>query len=103
MIGIILIVLNFILGVVSKALFLFYFTHEIIRTTAIIVYVFSWIPLAFGIWLVGKEYADSLRKYRSYRFYHHSLKEGTKKAIDKTKQIKEKVRGKLRKKSRFDS
>jgi hypothetical protein len=46
--------------------------------------------LVVGVWWVGKEYAESVKKYVSYKFYYASLK-------GKTKRVKEHIRRKLRK------
>ena len=52
--------------------------------------------LIIGIYWVGKEYAVGIRKYLSYRFYHQSIKEKTKKALSKTKEISRRVGSKTK-------
>jgi len=41
--------------------------------------------LLIGVWWVGKEYAEEIKKYISYKFYHESVKQGTKMVVDRTK------------------
>ncbi|MEK6900963.1 MAG: hypothetical protein AABX37_01330 [Nanoarchaeota archaeon] len=90
-----LIGLSFILGVFSKIWLVVYFQDESKRWISVGIYVLSWISLAIGLWWAGKEYADSVRKYATYQFYHQSLKDGTQKAIHKTKELQERVKGKI--------
>lgn len=54
----------------------------------------SWPMLIVGALFAGKEYAKSLKRYFSYRFYHKSLKE-------KTKKVYGKARERLRKKKKL--
>ena len=93
-----LIVLSFILGVLSKIWLVVYFQDESKRWISVGIYVLSWISLFIGLWWAGREYADAVRKYATYQFYHQSLKDGTQKAIHKTKELQEKVKGKISRK-----
>ena len=45
-------------------------------------YVVSWLVFLVGIWLVGREYYDSIKKYTTLKFYHESVVEGTKKVAE---------------------
>ena len=75
--GIVLIIFSFIVGGIIKILLLFYFNHPIVWWILFVSYFLTWLILIWGVWLVGKEYADKINRYLSYRFYHESLREGT--------------------------
>jgi len=103
--GVLLIVLSTIMGRVGQFMFLYYFDDSFIRWLSVAIYVLSWPPLFLGIWWVGKEYADTIRKYFSYKFYHQSMMKGTKKVFygakdgariltEKAKKLKIKKKGK---------
>ena len=59
--------------------------EKFVRNSMILLYVLSWPMLFLGVWWMGKEYADSLRKYFQYKYYHQSVKTGSKKAYQATK------------------
>ena len=90
--GIILILLSLILGLVSKITFIFYFYDSYLQMLSAVIYIFSWPLLILGVWWVGKEYADSLRRYFHYHYYHEHLKRGSHKIYDATKVLKEKTK-----------
>ncbi len=111
-IGIVLIILSLIIGKITTFYFITQFGNPMVMWTSLIIYIISWPMLIVGAWWVGEEYAESIRKYFQYQFYHESLKRTGKKVIDKTKEktkgaylatkakserVREKVRG-LRKK-----
>ncbi len=89
--GIILISLSLILGFVSKITFIFYFYDSYLQMLSAVIYLFSWPLLILGVWWVGKEYADSLRRYFQYHYYHEHLKRGSHKIYDATKALREKT------------
>ncbi|MEK6846094.1 MAG: hypothetical protein AABY26_05005 [Nanoarchaeota archaeon] len=76
---------SLLIGALAKILLIFYFYDTFMRWTLIIIYFLTWPPLIVGAWWVGKEAADKIKKYASYKFYHHSLKEGTKRVYSGTK------------------
>jgi len=98
--GILLVILSLLIGKITQAVFVIYFGDKFLRWLSVIIYVLSWPVLVLGVWWVGKEYAESLRKYFTYKFYHESMKRGTKKVYgatrEKTRNIKEKVKGKVK-------
>ncbi len=77
--GIILIIANFILAKIATILLLMYYNKPAMVWIAIISYILTWFMLLIGVWWVGKEYAAAFNRYFTYKFYHESLKEGTKK------------------------
>ena len=93
--GITLIFGSLVMGKIDYALFLLYFDDLTVRQIIIITYILSWPMLALGIWLAGKEDFESMKKYFDYRYYHMSIKEGTKRAYDitgrKAREIKNKA------------
>ncbi len=93
--GVVLIVGSFVFGLLSKIWLVVYFQDGLWRWAPIIIYFLSWVLLIFGAWIVGVEYAESVRKYTSYSFYHNTLRDGTTQAIHKTRELKEKVKGKI--------
>ncbi len=93
--GVFLVVLSLILGKAATAIFILYLKDTFWRWSAITIYVISWFMLAVGVWWVGKEYSDSLRKYLGYKFYHERMYHHTKKFYDRTRELRSKVRGKL--------
>ena len=89
--GIILVVLSVILGKIATVAFFLYIKEYTIQLLAIITYIISWVLLIFGLWWMGKEGADAIRKYLSYKFYHERAKSGAKRAVEKGKVVKEKA------------
>lgn len=83
--GAVLVVFSLMLGKITQAVFILYFDDLFLRWGSVAVYVLSWPLLVLGVWWVGKEYAASLKKYFSYRFYHKQMKERTKKVYGATK------------------
>ncbi len=96
--GIALIVLSLVLGKLTTFTFFYFFSDKYWQVASVIIYILSWIPLFWGIWWVGAEYADSIQRYFSYKFYHHSVKKKTKVAINRGKNIHQKVKRKIIKK-----
>ncbi len=94
--GVVMIIASLVLGKIAAAIFILYLDDATIRWLSAVIYILTWPLLFIGIWWVGKEYYDSIRRYASYRFYHESLKKGTQKAIGKTKELKSKVQEKVR-------
>ena len=86
--GIGLIVLSFVIAQVTKVTFLLYITDRTYRSGSIMVYIISWLMFAVGIWLVGREYYNSIKKYTTLKFYHESAIEGTKRVAEKVRQKK---------------
>ena len=86
--GIIFIVTSLIIGKVTLVTFVLYLNNPVERWLSLAIYILSWPLLIVGIWWIGKEYAAAVKKYVSYQFYHDSLKKGTQKAINKTRQFK---------------
>jgi hypothetical protein len=78
---------SLLIGALTKILLILYFYDALMRWTLLIVYFLTWPPLIVGAWWVGKEAADKIKRYASYKFYHHSLKEGTKRVYSGTKKV----------------
>ena len=81
--GIGLIFLSFLVAQIAKTTFFLYITDSTYRNGSIAFYVISWLLFLVGIWLVGREYYDSIRKYTTLKFYHESVVAGTKKVAEK--------------------
>ncbi len=96
--GAVMIISSFLLAKLVLATFIIYFNNPLIRWLSIIVYILTWPMLFIGAWWVGKEYAKALHRYFSYQFYHRSLKEGTKKAFNKTKDKTKEIHSTVKKK-----
>ncbi len=84
--GIILIIFSLLLGILTKIFMFVYLNNEKVFWSIVVVYILSWPMLILGIWWAGKEYAESLRKYFQYKYYHRHVKVKTKKAYHATKE-----------------
>ncbi len=85
-VGIVLIILSLIIGKITTFYFITRFGDQLVMWTSLIIYILSWPMLIMGVWWVGEEYAEGIRKYFQYQFYHESLKRTGRKVIDKTKE-----------------
>ena len=83
--GVILIVLSFIIGGVTKVIFLMYLTDRAIALPMLTLYIISWPMLVLGVWWAGKEYADSIKRYFQYKYYHKYVSAGAQKMVNTTK------------------
>ena len=80
--GIGLIVLSFVVAMFAKVVFFLYFTDPIYRNWSIAFYVMSWLIMPVGIWLAGREYYDSIKRYTSLKRYYETVTERTKNVED---------------------
>lgn len=96
--GLLLVVVSLIIGKVTTFMFVLYFNETKIRWMAMIIYILSWPLLVLGIYWIGKEYSASIKKYITYQYYQESIKQGTRKALYKTKQMGSSVKNKWNKK-----
>ncbi len=85
-VGVVLVILSFVLGKVTNIIFIVYFNNVFWRWFSIIVYILSWPMLIVGAWWAGKEYAEKIKRYFSYRFYHDRMKNKTKKVYNQLKE-----------------
>ncbi len=97
--GFVLIAASFLLGFISKVIILRYFYSPAWISMSIFIYLISWIMLVVGGVWVGKEYFEATQKYFTYQYYHESVKQQTSKALVKAKDVHEKVKGKLKRKT----
>ena len=81
--GIGLIFVSFLIAQIVKVTFFLYITDATYRNGSIAFYVISWLVFLIGIWLVGKEYYDSIKKYTTLKFYHESVVEGSRRVTKK--------------------
>lgn len=99
--GVLLIVFSFIIAKIVQVIFFLHFDNLFWRWFSIAVYVLTWPMLVVGVWWVGKEYAEQLRKYFQYKFYREAMKNKSRaaylKTMERTKMIKEKLRNGLEK------
>ncbi len=96
--GILLIILSLGVGGLVKLFFFVYFYDDFLRWMLVGIYILTWPILIIGVWWVGKEYYEAIRKYFSYKYYHESMKKKARMAIDRTKIIGGNVKRKLMKK-----
>ena len=100
--GIVFIVTSLVLGKVTFALFLLFFrdpANAPIGWASLGLYILTWPMLILGIWWAGKEYYESIKRYVTYRYYHESVKAGTKKVYRKTKELHTRVKAKFHRKN----
>ena len=81
--GIVLIVMSFVVALLAKVVFFLYFTDPIYRNWSIAFYIMSWLMMPVGIWLAGREYYDSIKRYTSLKRYYGTAVSRTKKANEK--------------------
>lgn len=84
--GILLVLASLLLGKITLVIFIMNLDDSLLRWASLAVYLVSWPMLIIGVWWVGKEYAESVGKYFSYRYYHESMKKNTQKVYDITKE-----------------
>jgi len=90
--GAALVILSMIIGVIAKFLIFVYISNPFWFWFNVAIYIVSWPILILGGWWVGKEYADKIRRYASYKFYQEELKKGTTKMYHLTKEKTNKLR-----------
>ena len=94
--GAILVIFSLLMGQIAKLVFFFFIADNLIRWTMISTYIISWPILFLGVYWMGKEYAESLRKYFRYKFYHQHMKQGTKRVYHATKERTRNVRARAK-------
>ena len=98
--GIILIIFSLLLGILTKIFMFVYLNNKKVFWSIVVVYILSWPMLIIGIWWAGKEYAESLRKYFQYKYYHRHMKVKTKKAYHVTKERTRRIKNHAKEKTR---
>ncbi len=73
-IGIWLIIISLIIGKITQATFVFYFTNDFIRRLSIIIYIISWTPFLLGIAWAGREYVDKYNRFFTFKYYKDKFK-----------------------------
>ncbi len=71
--GVFMILLSLVIGKITQAVFIMYFNDDLIRRTSIVIYIVSWPMFLWGIWAVGREYADKLQRYFTISYYRGLL------------------------------
>lgn len=97
--GISFIILSLVMGKITTGVFLSCTLRKALCAgfwPSVVTYVISWPLLILGVYWVGREYYNQIRKYISYKFYHESLKRGTRKAVWKTRELKRRLGKKIR-------
>ena len=92
--GVILIVSSFIIGIFTKILFLMYLTDKAIALPMLTLYIISWPMLILGVWWAGKEYAEIIKQYFRYKYYHKYVTAGAKKMVDTTNVVRARAKKK---------
>ena len=62
-VGIVLIIVSFTAGGIIKILLLLYLNNQMIWWALLVSYFLTWLILIWGLWWVGKEYADSVASF----------------------------------------
>lgn len=73
-IGIWLIIISLIIGKITQATFVFYFTNDFIRKLSIIIYIISWLPFLLGIAWAGREYVDKYNRFFTFKYYKEKIR-----------------------------
>lgn len=73
-IGIALIISSLIVGKITQATFVIYFTNDFIRKLSVIIYVISWPPLILGIAWAGAEYVNKYNRFFTFKYYKDKIK-----------------------------
>ena len=68
-IGIALIISSLIVGKVTQATFIFYFTNDFIRKLAVIMYIITWPLFLLGIAWAGMEYVYKYNRFFTFKYY----------------------------------
>ena len=68
-IGIWLIIISLVIGKITQAAFIIYFTNDFIRKLSVILYIISWPPFLLGIAWAGMEYVKKYNRYFTFKFY----------------------------------
>ncbi len=97
--GAFFVIFSTLIGIVVKFLIFVNLDQPFWFWFYVIIYILTWPVLLIGVWWVGKEYADKIRRYVSYKFYQEEIKKGTKKAYILTKDQTKRLRDNARQKS----
>lgn len=73
-IGIALVISSLIVGKITQATFVIYFTDDFIRKLSVIIYVISWPPLILGIAWAGAEYVNKYNRFFTFKYYKDKIK-----------------------------
>ncbi len=73
-IGLALIISSLIIGKITQATFVFYFTNDFIRRLSIVIYIISWPPFILGLAWTGMEYANRYNRFFTIRYYKDKIK-----------------------------
>ena len=68
-IGIVLIIVSLIVGKITQATFVIYFTNDLIRKLSVIIYIISWPPFILGIAWAGRETVNKYNHFFTFKFY----------------------------------
>ena len=73
-IGIWLIIISLVVGKLTQAAFIIYFTNDFIRKLSVIIYLISWPPFILGIAWAGMEYAKKYNRFFTLKYYREKIK-----------------------------
>jgi hypothetical protein len=73
-IGITLIISSLIVGKITQAIFVIYFTDEFIRKLSVIIYIITWPPFIMGIAWAGIEYVNKYNRFFTLKFYKDKIR-----------------------------
>ena len=67
--GVGLIITSLIVGKITQATFVIYFTNDFIRKLSVIIYIVSWPPFILGIGWAGKETVKKYNRFFTLKYY----------------------------------
>ncbi len=72
-IGLALIISSLIIGKITQATFVIYFTNDFVRKLSVIIYIISWPPLILGIAWAGIEYVKKYNRFFTFKYYKDKI------------------------------
>jgi len=77
-IGVGLIITSLIVGKITQATFVIYFTNDFIRKLSVIIYIVSWPPFILGIAWAGKETVNKYNRFFTLKYYKEKIRNSKK-------------------------
>ena len=73
-IGIWLIIISLVVGKLTQAAIIIYFTNDFIRKLSVLIYLISWPPFLLGITWTGMEYAKKYSRFFTFKYYRERIR-----------------------------
>jgi len=74
-VGVVILVSSFIIAKIAQVVFVIYYGDFFWKWFSVILYAATWPMLFVSVWWIGKESAQNIRKYFSYKHYRERAKE----------------------------